>query len=93
MPPAGPFTCYHPDKDIVIPSFYMKDDRPVDPLATHRNISLLIRFSGDRYGMYNDNVRAKLLKMWEVRAPLCSAACNHACSALQEQLCSHHEPD
>lgn len=67
---AGPFKCYYPDRDMVIPSFFMKDDKPVDPLSTHRNISLLIRFSGDRYGQYNDNVRQRLLKLWKVGAAL-----------------------
>ena len=63
---AGPFKCYYPDRDIVIPSFYLKDERPIDPLSTARNISLLVRFNADRYGQYNDNVRGRLLDYWKV---------------------------
>ena len=58
--------CYEPSRDIVIPSFTLKDVSPVDPLSTKRPIALLIRFSGARYNMYNDGLRARLLQYWEV---------------------------
>ena len=50
----------------MIPSFTLKDVNPVDPLSTERPISLLIRFSGARYSMFNDGLRSRLLEYWEV---------------------------
>ena len=67
---SGPHKCYEPSRDIVIPSFTLKDVSPVDPLSTERPISLLIRFSGARYSQFNDGLRMRLLEYWEV----CSAA-------------------
>ena len=56
--------CYEHDKDVVIPSFYLKEAKPVSPFATQRPISLLLRFSADLG--FNDAIRARLLNFWKV---------------------------
>ena len=61
---AGPYRCYKHDKDIVIPSFYLKEAKPVSPFDTVRAISLLIRFSGSL--QFHDHIRQRLLNYWQV---------------------------
>lgn len=66
---AGPYKCYEHDKDLVMPSFYMKDAKPVSPFETPRPISVLIRFTGDMG--FHDAIRQRLLTFW--RASLAAA--------------------
>ena len=61
---AGPYRCYEHDKDVVIPSFYLKDAKPVSPFDAPRTISLLIRFSGTL--QFHDHIRQRLLNYWQV---------------------------
>ena len=56
-----------------MPSFYMKEAKPVSPFDTPRPISVLIRFTGDMG--FHDAIRQRLLTFWRASLPAALCLC------------------